>query len=80
MVAQTIFTYIQKEIHNDEDSQTNSTWKNHSSQEKSNDFRENMGFLEMKGTLKETMCRTQVTFYHLKEQKFSMFLIFLSKL
>lgn len=30
-----------------------------------------MEFLEMKGTLKETMCRTQVTFYHLKEQKFS---------
>ncbi|XP_070648233.1 SMC5-SMC6 complex localization factor protein 1 isoform X1 [Bos indicus] len=50
---------LEKEIHNDEDSQTNSTWKNHSSQEKSNDFRENMGFLEMKGTLKETMCRTQ---------------------
>lgn len=50
---------LEKEIHNDEDSQTNSTWKNHSSQEKSNDFRENMGFLEMKDTLKETMCRTQ---------------------
>uniref|UniRef100_A0A8C2R929 SMC5-SMC6 complex localization factor protein 1 n=1 Tax=Capra hircus TaxID=9925 RepID=A0A8C2R929_CAPHI len=50
---------LEKEIHNDEDSQTNSTWKNHSSQEKNNDFRENMGFLEMKGTLKETMCRTQ---------------------
>ncbi|KAB1281364.1 SMC5-SMC6 complex localization factor protein 1 [Camelus dromedarius] len=50
---------LEKEIQNDEDSQTNSAWKNHSNQEKNKDFRKDTGFLEMKGALKETMCRTQ---------------------
>ncbi|XP_057595231.1 SMC5-SMC6 complex localization factor protein 1 isoform X2 [Hippopotamus amphibius kiboko] len=50
---------LEKEIQNDEDSQTNSVWNNHSNQEKNKDFWKDMGFLEMKDALKETMCRTQ---------------------
>ncbi|XP_073090045.1 SMC5-SMC6 complex localization factor protein 1 isoform X3 [Manis javanica] len=49
---------LEKEIQNDEDSQTNSVWNKQSNQEKNKDFSEDMGF-EMKGALKETMCRTQ---------------------
>uniref|UniRef100_A0ABI7WRN2 BRCT domain-containing protein n=1 Tax=Felis catus TaxID=9685 RepID=A0ABI7WRN2_FELCA len=49
----------QREIQNDEDSQTNSVWNKHSNQEKNKDFWKDRGFLEMKGALKETMHRTQ---------------------
>nr|XP_020039802.1 SMC5-SMC6 complex localization factor protein 1 isoform X2 [Castor canadensis] len=50
---------LEKEIQNDEDSQTNSVWTKHSNQEKNKDFGRDMGFLEIKGALRETMCRTQ---------------------
>uniref|UniRef100_A0A8C0K2M1 SMC5-SMC6 complex localization factor protein 1 n=1 Tax=Canis lupus dingo TaxID=286419 RepID=A0A8C0K2M1_CANLU len=50
---------LEKEIQNDEDSQSNSVWHKHGNQEKNKDFWKDMGFLEMKGALKETMCRTQ---------------------
>ncbi|XP_050650243.1 SMC5-SMC6 complex localization factor protein 1 isoform X1 [Macaca thibetana thibetana] len=50
---------LEKEIQNDEDSQTNSVWTEHSNEEKNKDFRKDAGFLEMKGALKETMYRTQ---------------------
>ncbi|XP_062943147.1 SMC5-SMC6 complex localization factor protein 1 [Cynocephalus volans] len=48
---------LEKEIQN-EDSQTNSVWTKHNNQE-NKDFRKDMGFLEMKGALRETMCRIQ---------------------
>lgn len=50
---------LEKEIQNDEDSQTNSVWTKHSNQEKNKDFRKEMDFLEMKDAFRETMCRTQ---------------------
>ncbi|XP_032449571.1 SMC5-SMC6 complex localization factor protein 1 isoform X3 [Lynx canadensis] len=50
---------LEREIQNDEDSQTNSVWNKHSNQEKNKDFWKDRGFLEMKGALKETMHRTQ---------------------
>ncbi|XP_047412094.1 SMC5-SMC6 complex localization factor protein 1 isoform X1 [Sciurus carolinensis] len=50
---------LEKEIQNDEDSQTNSVWSKHSNQEKNKDFRKDVEFLEMKGALRGTMCRTQ---------------------
>ncbi|KAK2501553.1 hypothetical protein MC885_017447 [Smutsia gigantea] len=53
---------LEKEIQNDEVSQTNSVWKKQSNQENNKDFREDMGF-EMKGALKEAMCRTQALYY-----------------
>lgn len=50
---------LEKEIVTDEYSQANSAWHQHSSQGKSKDFRKDMEFLEMKGTLRETICKTQ---------------------
>ncbi|XP_054345387.1 SMC5-SMC6 complex localization factor protein 1 isoform X5 [Pongo pygmaeus] len=50
---------LEKEIQNDEDSQTNSVWTEHSNEETNKDFRKDAGFLEMKGALRETMYRTQ---------------------
>ncbi|XP_039095335.1 SMC5-SMC6 complex localization factor protein 1 isoform X2 [Hyaena hyaena] len=50
---------LEKEIQNDEDSQTSSIWSKHCNQEKNKDFWKDKGFLEMKGALKETMRRTQ---------------------
>ncbi|XP_077611436.1 SMC5-SMC6 complex localization factor protein 1 isoform X2 [Crocuta crocuta] len=50
---------LEKEIQNDEDSQTSSIWSKHCNQEKNKDFWKDRGFLEMKGALKETMRRTQ---------------------
>ncbi|XP_048076928.1 SMC5-SMC6 complex localization factor protein 1 isoform X1 [Ursus arctos] len=50
---------LEKEIQNDEDSQSHSVWNKHSNQEKNKDFWKDTRFLEMKGDLKETMCRTQ---------------------
>nr|XP_017825274.2 SMC5-SMC6 complex localization factor protein 1 isoform X2 [Callithrix jacchus] len=50
---------LEKEIQNDEDSQTSSVWTKHSNEEKNKDFRDDAGFLEMKGALRETMYRTQ---------------------
>uniref|UniRef100_A0A9L0J8P3 SMC5-SMC6 complex localization factor protein 1 n=1 Tax=Equus asinus TaxID=9793 RepID=A0A9L0J8P3_EQUAS len=50
---------LEKEIQNGDDSQTNSVWNKHSNEEKNKDFRKDMRFLEMKGALRETMCRTQ---------------------
>ncbi|XP_008699087.1 SMC5-SMC6 complex localization factor protein 1 isoform X1 [Ursus maritimus] len=50
---------LEKEIQNDEDSQSHSVWNKHSNQEKNKDFWKDTRFLEMKGALKETMCRTQ---------------------
>uniref|UniRef100_A0A3Q2HSD5 SMC5-SMC6 complex localization factor protein 1 n=1 Tax=Equus caballus TaxID=9796 RepID=A0A3Q2HSD5_HORSE len=50
---------LEKEIQNGEDSQTNSVWNKHSNEEKNKDFRKDMRFLEMKGALRETTCRTQ---------------------
>ncbi|XP_053079540.1 SMC5-SMC6 complex localization factor protein 1 isoform X3 [Acinonyx jubatus] len=50
---------LEREIQNDEDSQTNSVWNKHSNQEKNKDFWKDRGFLEMKGALKETTHRTQ---------------------
>lgn len=70
MIGQTIFTHIQKEIHNDEDSQTNSVWTKYSDQGKNRDFRKNMAFLEMKDTFRETTSRTQVRLYRLKNAHF----------
>ncbi|XP_063521069.1 SMC5-SMC6 complex localization factor protein 1 isoform X6 [Pongo pygmaeus] len=58
---------LEKEIQNDEDSQTNSVWTEHSNEETNKDFRKDAGFLEMKGALRETMYRTQ------KEMKNSIF-------
>lgn len=55
--------YIQKEIQNDEDSQTNSVWTKHSNQEKNKGFRKDVGFLEMKNAFRENMCRIQVKLY-----------------
>ncbi|XP_008573981.1 PREDICTED: ankyrin repeat domain-containing protein 32 isoform X2 [Galeopterus variegatus] len=48
---------LEKEIQN-EDSQTNSVWIKHNNQE-NKDFKKDMEFLEMKGALRETMCRIQ---------------------
>ncbi|XP_036082003.1 SMC5-SMC6 complex localization factor protein 1 isoform X2 [Rousettus aegyptiacus] len=50
---------LEKEIQNDEDSQTNSVWTKYSNQEKNRDFRKNMAFLEMKDAFRETTSRTQ---------------------
>ncbi|XP_060057162.1 SMC5-SMC6 complex localization factor protein 1 isoform X4 [Erinaceus europaeus] len=50
---------LEKEIVNDEDSQANSVWHNHSSKEKNKDCWKDTELLEMKGALRETMCRTQ---------------------
>ncbi|XP_063468361.1 SMC5-SMC6 complex localization factor protein 1 isoform X6 [Symphalangus syndactylus] len=50
---------LEKEIQNDEDSQTNSVWTEHGNEEKNKDLRKDAGFLEMKGALRETMYRTQ---------------------
>ncbi|XP_063468365.1 SMC5-SMC6 complex localization factor protein 1 isoform X9 [Symphalangus syndactylus] len=58
---------LEKEIQNDEDSQTNSVWTEHGNEEKNKDLRKDAGFLEMKGALRETMYRTQ------KEMKNSIF-------
>lgn len=55
---------MQKEIQNDEDSQISSGRTKYNSQEKSKDFKRDMGFLEMKGA-GENMYRTQVKFYEL---------------
>lgn len=70
MIAQTIYTHIQKEIQNDEDSQTNSVWTKYSNQEKNRDFRKNMAFLEMKDAFRDTTSRTQVRLYRLKNAHF----------
>ncbi|XP_058132262.1 SMC5-SMC6 complex localization factor protein 1 isoform X4 [Dasypus novemcinctus] len=50
---------LEKEIKTDEDSQTNSVWNKHSNQEENKDFRKDMGFVEMKDALRETIYRTQ---------------------
>ncbi|KAK1345117.1 hypothetical protein QTO34_013824 [Cnephaeus nilssonii] len=50
---------LEKEIQNDEDSQTNSIWTKHSNQEKNKGFRKDVGFLEMKDAFRENMCRMQ---------------------
>ncbi|XP_037589249.1 SMC5-SMC6 complex localization factor protein 1 isoform X2 [Cebus imitator] len=50
---------LEKEIQNDDDSQTSSIWTKHSNEEKNKDFRKDTGFLEMKDALRETMYRTQ---------------------
>ncbi|XP_024419394.2 SMC5-SMC6 complex localization factor protein 1 isoform X1 [Desmodus rotundus] len=50
---------LEKEIQNDEDSQTSSVWTKHSNQENNKDFRKDTRFLEKKNTFRETMCRTQ---------------------
>ncbi|XP_008057714.1 SMC5-SMC6 complex localization factor protein 1, partial [Carlito syrichta] len=51
---------LEKEIQNDEDSQTHSFWTKHSNQEeKKKDFMKDMGFLEVKNTIGETMYGTQ---------------------
>ncbi|XP_032129891.1 SMC5-SMC6 complex localization factor protein 1 isoform X2 [Sapajus apella] len=50
---------LEKEIQNDDDSQTSSIWTKHSNEEKNKDFRKDAGFLEMKDALRETMYRTQ---------------------
>ncbi|XP_054345389.1 SMC5-SMC6 complex localization factor protein 1 isoform X7 [Pongo pygmaeus] len=55
---------LEKEIQNDEDSQTNSVWTEHSNEETNKDFRKDAGFLEMKGALRETMYRTQAVRYN----------------
>ncbi|XP_047273788.1 SMC5-SMC6 complex localization factor protein 1 isoform X4 [Homo sapiens] len=75
---------LEKEIQNDEDSQTNSVWTEHSNEETNKDFRKDAGFLEMKGALRETMYRTQkemqnhedvnvgsILIQHHKKEKFS---------
>lgn len=61
---------MQKEIQNDEDSQSHSVWNKHSNQEKNKDFWKDTRFLEMKGALKETMCRTQVKLHGPKKCTF----------
>ncbi|XP_076995259.1 SMC5-SMC6 complex localization factor protein 1 [Tamandua tetradactyla] len=50
---------LEKEIRIDEDSQTNSVCAKHSNQEESKDFRKNVEFVEMEGTLRETIFGTQ---------------------
>ncbi|XP_069887182.1 SMC5-SMC6 complex localization factor protein 1 isoform X2 [Dipodomys merriami] len=50
---------LEKEIQNDEDSQTKSLWTEHGNQEKSKDFGNDMRFLEINSALRETMSRTQ---------------------
>ncbi|XP_014399453.1 PREDICTED: ankyrin repeat domain-containing protein 32 isoform X1 [Myotis brandtii] len=50
---------LEKEIQNDEDSQTNSVCTKHSNQEKNKDFRKDVDFLEMKDSFRETICRIQ---------------------
>uniref|UniRef100_A0A8C8ZC67 SMC5-SMC6 complex localization factor protein 1 n=1 Tax=Prolemur simus TaxID=1328070 RepID=A0A8C8ZC67_PROSS len=49
---------LEKEIQNDEDSQTNSVWTKYN-QEKNKDFGKDTGFLEMKGALRDTTCKTK---------------------
>ncbi|XP_039731024.1 SMC5-SMC6 complex localization factor protein 1 isoform X3 [Pteropus medius] len=58
---------LEKEIQNDEDSQTNSVWTKYSNQEKNRDFRKNMAFLEMKDAFRETTSRTQKKMQNLDE-------------
>lgn len=58
------FNHIQKEIQNDEDSQTSSGWTKYSNQEESKDFKKDSGSLEMKAA-GESMYRIQVKFYEL---------------
>ncbi|XP_011376389.1 SMC5-SMC6 complex localization factor protein 1 isoform X3 [Pteropus vampyrus] len=58
---------LEKEIQNDEDSQTNSVWTKYSNQEKNRDFRKNMAFLEMKDAFRETTSRTQKKMPNLDE-------------
>lgn len=55
---------LEKEIQNDEDSQISSGRTKYNNQEKSKDFKRDVGFLEMKGA-GENMYRTQVKFYEL---------------
>ncbi|XP_066237941.1 SMC5-SMC6 complex localization factor protein 1 isoform X2 [Saccopteryx leptura] len=50
---------LEKEIQNDEDSQTSSVWTKHSDQEKNKDLSKDMGFLEIKDAFRETKCRNQ---------------------
>ncbi|XP_015445958.1 SMC5-SMC6 complex localization factor protein 1 isoform X3 [Pteropus alecto] len=58
---------LEKEIQNDEDSQTNSVWTKYSNQEENRDFRKNMAFLEMKDAFRETTSRTQKKMQNLDE-------------
>ncbi|KAM5298195.1 SMC5-SMC6 complex localization factor protein 1 [Ctenodactylus gundi] len=50
---------LEKEIQNDEDSQTSFVENKPNNQEKSKDFRKDAGFLEMKDSLRESMWGTQ---------------------
>ncbi|XP_008260164.3 SMC5-SMC6 complex localization factor protein 1 isoform X1 [Oryctolagus cuniculus] len=50
---------LEKEIQNDEDSQSNSIWTKRDNQEKTKDFRKDKGLLEMTDALRQTVCRTQ---------------------
>ncbi|XP_058512276.1 SMC5-SMC6 complex localization factor protein 1 [Ochotona princeps] len=50
---------LEKEIQNDEDSQISSVWTRCANQEKNRDFEKEKEFLEMKGALRQTICRTQ---------------------
>ncbi|XP_042117708.1 SMC5-SMC6 complex localization factor protein 1 isoform X1 [Peromyscus maniculatus bairdii] len=50
---------LEKEIQNDEDSQTSSGWTKYNNQEKSKDLKKNTGFLEMKAAGERRIYRTQ---------------------
>lgn len=65
-----ICVYIQKEIQNDEDSQISSVLTRCANQEKNRDLKKEKEFPEMKGALRQTICRTQVKFCSLKNIHF----------
>lgn len=57
-----VLNHIQKEIQNNEDSQTSSGWTKYSNQEERKEFKKDAGFLEMKAA-GESMYRVQVKFH-----------------